>query len=191
MSSPMALTSPPRQDSIFKKSSLSYVTSLQPYLTTISEVNTRTRIYHSASVTSTPPLSLSSTAALSEGTVLTDTPCKNSDGLAYPTVPPTSEQSVFTNHLQFGLCPNDNYRYKSSHKPGRELKEAHHHEPPYYIIITTYLSFLFLICVGHIRDLFGKRLRPAFYRHLVPFNVSHVPISDSGAPGLLGSVCRP
>ena len=189
MSSPMALTSP-RQDSIFKKSSLPRVTSLQPYITTISEVNTRARIYHSARVTSTPPLSPSSTATLSEGTVLTDTPCEKSNGLAYPTVPPT-EQAIFTNPLQFGFCPNNSYRYKSSRKPGRELKEAHQHEPPYYIIITTYLSFLFLICVGHIRDFFGKRLRPALYRHLVPFNVSHVPISDSRAPGLLGSVCRP
>ena len=191
MSSPIALTSPPRENSIFKKRSLSRVASLQPNLTTVSEADTRARIRYSTSVISIPPLSLLSPATLSEGTVLADTPCEISDGLTYPTVPPTSEQTISADYLQFGSCPNDNYRYKSSHKPGTKFREAPQHDPPYYIIITTYLSFLFLICMGHIRDFFGKRLRAAFYRHLVPFNVSHVPISDSRAPGLLGSVYRP
>jgi serine palmitoyltransferase len=80
--------------------------------------------------------------------------------------PPTSEQ-LATNHLQFGFCPNENYRYRSAHEPGTQLKQTYEQDPPYYILITTYLSYLVLICIGHIRDFFGKRFRPAFYRHLL------------------------
>ena len=178
MPSPIALTSPPRQDSIFKKRSPSYITAMrsaQSYLIALSEADARARVRDSASVASTPPLSLSSSATtLSEDTVLNDTPYDNSDGLAYPTVPPTSEQVVSADHLQFGFCVNENYRYRSAHKPGTKFEEAIEQDPPYYILITTYLSYLFLICMGHIRDFFGKRLYPAFYRHILPFQVSHL-----------------
>jgi hypothetical protein len=174
MPSPIALSSPPRQDSIFKKRSLSCVRSPQHNLTAVVEADARARIHHSASVTSTPPLSSSATS--SEGTFLNDTPYENYDGLAYPIVPPTSEQAISADHLQFGFCPNEHYRYKSAHKPGTKLKEARQQDPPYYIIFTTYLSYLLYICVGHMRDFFGKRLYPAFYCHLLPFDVSHVPM---------------
>lgn len=30
-------------------------------------------------------------------------------------------------------------------------------EPPYFILLTTYISYLFLIMLGHVRDFFGKR----------------------------------
>jgi len=148
--------------------------SAQTYLVALSEADARARGRDSASATSTPALSLSSSATtLSEDTVLNDTPYDNSDGLAYPTVPPTSEQIVSADHLQFGFCQNKNYRYRSAHKPESNL-EVHEQDPPYYILLTTYLSYLFLICLGHIRDFFGKRLHPGFYRHLVPFDVSHL-----------------
>ena len=152
--------------------------SAQSYLIALSEADARARVRDSASVTSTPPLSLSSSATtlslLSEDTVLNDTPYDNSDGLAYPTNPPTSEQVAVANHLQFGFCANENYRYKSAHKLGSKFEEAVEPDPPYYILLTTYLSYLFLICMGHIRDFFGKRLYPAFHRHLLPFEVSHL-----------------
>ena len=149
--------------------------SAQSYLIALSEADARARVRDSASVTSTPALSLSSSATtLSEDTVLNDTPYDNSDGLAYPTVPPTSEQVSSADHLQFGFCQNKNYRYKSAHKPGTKLEEVHEQDPPYYILLTTYLSILLLICMGHIRDFFGKRLYPALYRHLLPFDVSHL-----------------
>ena len=149
--------------------------SAQSYLIALSEADARARVRDSASVASTPPLSLSSSATtLSEDTVLNDTPYDNSDGLAYPTVPPTSEQVVSADHLQFGFCVNENYRYRSAHKSGTKFEEAIEQDPPYYILLTTYLSYLFLICMGHIRDSFGKRLYPAFYRHILPFQVSHL-----------------
>ncbi|KAF8268339.1 serine palmitoyltransferase 2 [Lactarius quietus] len=173
MPSPIALTSPPRQDSIFKKRSPSFITAMrsaQSYLIALSEADARSRVRDSASVTSTPPLSLSSSATtLSVDSILNDTPYDNSDGLAYPAVPPTSEQVLSANHLQFGFCANESYRYRSAHKPGAKLTEAHEQDPPHYILLTTYLSYLFLILMGHIRDFFGKRINPAFYRHLLPY----------------------
>lgn len=175
MPSPIALTTPPRQESIFKKRSPSYLTAMrsaQSYLMALSEADARSRTRDSASTTDTPALSLSSSATtLSEDGVINDAPYDNSDGLAYPMSPPTSEQ-LAANHLQFGFCPNENYRYRSAHKPGTQVKESHEQDPPYYILITTYLQYLILICIGHIRDFVGKRFRPASYRHLVTFDVS-------------------
>ncbi len=186
MPSPIALTSPPRQESIFKKRSPSYLTAMrsaQSYLMALSEADARSRSRDSTSTTSTPALSLSSSATtLSEDGIINDTPYDNSDGLAYPMTPPTSEQFAAANHLQFGFCANENYRYRSAHKPGTKLKEIHEQDPPYYIVITTYMSYIFLICIGHIRDFFGKRIHPAFYRHLLPFDVSICPAF--GGPGL-------
>lgn len=179
MPSPIALTSPPRQESIFKKRSPSYLTaarSAQSYLMALSEADARSRGHDSASTTSTPTLSLSSSATtLSEDDVIYDAPYDNSDGLAYPMTAPTSEQVTAANHLQFGFCANENYRYRSAHKLGTRFKESHEQDPPYYILITTYLSYLFLICIGHIRDFFGKRFRPASYRHILSFDVSRLP----------------
>jgi len=40
-------------------------------------------------------------------------------------------------------------------------------DPPYYILLSTYLSYLLLIVVGHMRDFFGKRFRASSYKHLV------------------------
>ena len=187
MPSPIALTTPPRQESIFKKRSPSHLTTMrsaQSYLMALSEADARSRKCDSASTTSTPALSLSSSATtLSEGSVINDNPYDNSDGLAYPITPPTSEQFVSADHLQFGFCANEKHRYTASHKLGTPFKEFHEHDPPYYILITTYLSYLFLICVGHVRDFFGKRFRPAFYRHLLPSNVSCPLLERSCATG--------
>ena len=177
MPSPIALTSPPRQESIFKKRSPSYLTAIrsaESYLMALSEADARSRGHDSASTTSTPALSLSSSATtLSEDDVIKDASYDSSDGLAYPMNPPTSEHAA-ANHLQFGFCANENYRYRSAHKPGTQLKESHEQDPPYYILLTTYLSYLFLICIGHVRDFFGKRFYPTFYRHLLSSDVSRV-----------------
>ncbi|CAG8445291.1 1112_t:CDS:2 [Funneliformis mosseae] len=39
-------------------------------------------------------------------------------------------------------------------------------EPQYYFLFTTYLSYLVLICLGHLRDFFGKRFKRKDYEHL-------------------------
>jgi serine palmitoyltransferase len=181
MPSPIALTSPPRQESIFKKRSPSFLTAMrsaQSYLIALSEADARARGHDSSSTTttSTPTFSSSSyatTSSSSQDIVLPDS-YDNSDGLAYPLTPPTSEQLVSANHLQFGFCANEKYRFTSAHDPGTTFKQPSDQDPPYYILLTTYLSYLLLICIGHLRDFLGKRFFPAFYRHLLPFDVSHL-----------------
>jgi serine palmitoyltransferase len=177
MPSPIALTTPPRKESIFKKRSPSYLTAMrsaQSYLMALSEADARSRSRDSASTTSASTLSHASSATtLSEDASHDDNSYDNSDGLAFPVTPPTSEQFVSADHLQFGFCANENYRYRAAHKPGDQIRALHEQDPPYYILLTTYISYLFLICLGHIRDFLGKRLHPAYYRHLVPSNVSY------------------
>jgi hypothetical protein len=197
MPSPIALTSPPRQESIFKKRSPSYLTAMrsaESYLMALSEADARSRSRDSASTTSTPALSLSSSATtLSEDDIIKDAPYDSSDGLAYPMDPPTSEHAA-ANHLEFGFCANENYRYRSAHKPGTRVKEWHEQDPPYYILITTYLSYLFLICIGHTRDFFGKRFYPSSYRHLLSSDVSCLSVCPSLlflAAGLFGLFISP
>lgn len=41
-------------------------------------------------------------------------------------------------------------------------------EPGYYVYLTTYLSYVILIVVGHLRDFFGKRFYPRAFHHLMP-----------------------
>ena len=43
---------------------------------------------------------------------------------------------------------------------------------PYLTAITTYLGYLVLMFIGHLRDFFGKRFRPKDYEHLCDQNVS-------------------
>lgn len=94
----------------------------------------------------------------------------NEDGLAMPARPPTSEQVFTTVHTEFGHCANEQYRYTSQHAPGTAAFSPVEKDPPYYILLSTYISYLILICVGHVRDFLGKRFRPNSYRHLMPRN---------------------
>lgn len=67
---------------------------------------------------------------------------------------------------QFGPLTHPSHRYMSkSH--GEPLEAPVEDEPPYYFILTTYISYLILILLGHIRDFFGKRFgNPKHYRAL-------------------------
>lgn len=96
----------------------------------------------------------------------------NKDGLALPARAPTSEQVFTTVHTEFGHCANDGYRLTSRHLPGTEIPAHIEKDPPYYILLSTYISYLILICLGHVRDFIGKRLSPASYKHLIPRDVS-------------------
>lgn len=71
---------------------------------------------------------------------------------------------------QFGPLLDPSHRYTSmSH--GETLEAPVEDEPPYYFILTTYISYLILIVLGHIRDFFGKRFgNPKHYRALKAFN---------------------
>lgn len=73
-------------------------------------------------------------------------------------------------HREFGHCNNSNHRWTSSYNPAEPVHPEEELEPPFYILLTTYLSYLFLISLGHIRDFFGKKLYPQNYAHLLPAN---------------------
>lgn len=172
--SPMALSSPEPKPSIFRKSrpGSPQISSASSYLSLLSQADARARSSASqrSLPASTPALSLSSSITTStEDTILHETD-DNADGLAFPQTPPNSEQVFTTVHTEFGHCANDSYRYTSEHSPGTNLLPVHE-DPPYYILLSTYISYLFLICLGHLRDFFGKRLRSSAYKHLMPSGV--------------------
>ena len=180
--SPMALNKPQKSSSIFKKRSASAVpASAASYLSAVSQADARARSNGSvASPTSTPALSLSSSiTSSSEDTVLHENEdlndpslTSNADGLLLPLRPPTSEQVFTTVHTEFGHCANEEYRTTSQHKQGTLLPPHVEQDPPYYILLSTYISYLILIVLGHVRDFVGKKLSPASYKHLMPRGVS-------------------
>ena len=142
------------------------------YLSAVSQADARARVA-STPPTSTPALSLSSSiTSSSEDTLLDEYDLDNADGLALPPHPPNSEQVFTTIHTEFGHCANENYRYMSKHTPGTQVKSIKEQDPPYYILLSTYISYLILICLGHVRDFVGKRLNPSSYKHLMPRDVS-------------------
>lgn len=172
--SPMALSISSPTSSIFKKRSSQSLTlpSAASYLSALSQADARAR--NSRAPTATPALSLSSSVtSSSEDTVLNESDeFESIDGLSLPSRPPTSEQVFTTLHTEFGHCANEEYRLTSQHTLGEPVPAHVEQDPPYYILLSTYISYLILICVGHVRDFVGKRLSPKSYTHLVPRNVS-------------------
>jgi len=163
----MALQSSSPQPSIFRKKSTPAMSTAASYLSAVSEADARARA-HGGSPNSTPALSLSSSVTTSSSdTVLDDPGAEFEDALSYPRNPPTSEQVFTTVHSEFGHCANESYRYTSQHKTGTPYSSYPEQDPPYYILLTTYLSYLMVICLGHLRDFVGKRFRRSAYRHLL------------------------
>ena len=66
---------------------------------------------------------------------------------------------------EFGPICSHQHRY-SSRFHGAVFPEPIEDEPPYFYLLTTYVSYLILIIVGHIRDFFGKRFKARDYIHL-------------------------
>lgn len=78
---------------------------------------------------------------------------------------------------QFGPLVHPSHLYVSkSH--GEPLEAPVEDEPPYYFLLTTYLSYLILILLGHIRDFFGKRFGDSKqYRTIKTLN-GYAPLND-------------
>ncbi|TDL20642.1 serine palmitoyltransferase 2 [Rickenella mellea] len=110
-----------------------------------------------------PPSSSSSISSAS------DDGDSDDDGLSNPSSGSLSSPSheYHTLHSEFGHCSNPEYRRTSAHTPGSVFNAGEEQDPPYYILISVYITFLFLICIGHTRDFFGKRLRSGNYKHLM------------------------
>ncbi|KAF5381595.1 hypothetical protein D9615_005531 [Tricholomella constricta] len=170
--SPMALNIASPTPSMFKKrssQSLAPMASAASYLSALSQADARAR--NGRAPTATPALSLSSSiTSSSEDTVLNESDDCNADGLALPARPPTSEQVFTTVHTEFGHCANEQFRLTSQHTAGEPVPAHVEQDPPYYILLSTYISYLILIVIGHIRDFLGKRFSPKSYTHLVPRN---------------------
>jgi len=70
-------------------------------------------------------------------------------------------------HAEFGWDANPAYRYTSEHVAGAALPKPDEQEPSYVVVLLTYVSYIVLIAVGHMRDYIGKRLFPKNYKHLM------------------------
>ncbi|KAI1184456.1 serine palmitoyltransferase [Nemania serpens] len=78
---------------------------------------------------------------------------------------------------QFGPLLDGGHRYVSMHH-GEPLAAPIIDEPPYYYVLTTYISYLLLLALGHIRDFFGKRFsKKPLYRTLRASN-GYAPLND-------------
>lgn len=167
MPSPIAINPTSPSPSMFrKKKSLKPMSTAASYLSAVSEADARARIQN-GSPTSTPALSLSSSITSSSEDTVLDESNEIENGLNYPGVPPTSEQIFTTVHTEFGHCGNEAYRFTSGHPVGEPVKAVIEQDPPYYILLTTYISYILVIILGHIRDFFGKRLKANSYKHLM------------------------
>lgn len=92
---------------------------------------------------------------------------KKNGGQQLPTSHDSSADGTSLLHSEFGFCTNQAYRYTSQHPPGAPLPNPDEEEPSYWVVLTTYISYLILIIIGHMRDYVGKRVFPKAYRHLV------------------------
>ncbi|KAK6834834.1 Serine palmitoyltransferase 2 [Apiospora arundinis] len=94
--------------------------------------------------------------------------------------PPSSEEVQIKRRAdaQFGPLVHPSHRYVSKHHGDGGLKAPIIDEPPYYFVLTTYISYLLLILLGHIRDFFGKRFsKKPMYQQLKASN-GYAPLTD-------------
>ncbi|KAI0180649.1 serine palmitoyltransferase [Hypoxylon sp. FL1284] len=78
---------------------------------------------------------------------------------------------------QFGPLVHPGHRYVSKHH-GEPLEPPIVDEPPYYYVLTTYISYLLLLALGHIRDFFGKRFsKKPLYKTIRAAN-GYAPLND-------------
>ncbi|WVO18660.1 hypothetical protein L204_106380 [Cryptococcus depauperatus] len=73
-------------------------------------------------------------------------------------------------HREFGHCNNPSWRWTSQWNPNEIIHTDEDARPSYTVLLSTYLSYILLIVIGHIRDFFGKRFTPSAYFHLMPQN---------------------
>ncbi|OCF40050.1 serine palmitoyltransferase [Kwoniella heveanensis CBS 569] len=73
-------------------------------------------------------------------------------------------------HSEFGHDNNPNWRWTSQWHTDEPIHPAEEPQPSYFVLLNTYISYILLILIGHMRDFFGKRFRPADYAHLMPQN---------------------
>jgi serine palmitoyltransferase len=75
-----------------------------------------------------------------------------------------------TPHAEFGY-QDEKFEYRSQFRASTGVGGEEIEEPALITYITTYMSYLILIVLGHIRDFVGKRTHRKSYQHLMPYNV--------------------
>jgi serine palmitoyltransferase len=144
-------------------------------LDTPSRADIERRLRRANSSLSTPALSrAASTNWSSDSTSSQDEDEGVPDALTYPVTPPTSEQVFSTVHTEFGHCANPAFRHTSQHPKGAPVEVHHEIEGPWHALFATYVTLFLVMCLGHLRDFFGKRFRPEIFAHLLPHNVSRI-----------------
>ncbi|CAA91967.3 serine palmitoyltransferase Lcb2 [Schizosaccharomyces pombe] len=66
---------------------------------------------------------------------------------------------------EFAPITDPTHRRVSKNPDGAELFQFED-EPSYYYVVATYLTYLVLIIIGHVRDFFGKRFHKDDYKYL-------------------------
>lgn len=84
-----------------------------------------------------------------------------------PPIPVDDRPEEVLADLEFGKLTSKDYLYVAKHSKDVPFPKSIEDEPPLFIYISTYLSYLILIIIGHIRDFFGKIFKPENYSHLV------------------------
>lgn len=85
-------------------------------------------------------------------------------------VPPALVHDPYaTLHAEFGYS-DEKYEYKSQYRQSTGVGQEEIEEPHYITYLTTYISYLMLIIVGHLRDFVGKRTHRKSYHYLMPHN---------------------
>ncbi|CAK9436747.1 uncharacterized protein LODBEIA_P12690 [Lodderomyces beijingensis] len=84
-----------------------------------------------------------------------------------PNAPEDNRSIAVRSDLEYGKLTSDKHLYVSKHPVNEPLPTPIDDDPPYVIYLSTYLNFLILIIIGHIRDFFGKIFKPQEYSHLV------------------------
>ncbi|ODV87977.1 hypothetical protein CANARDRAFT_26147 [[Candida] arabinofermentans NRRL YB-2248] len=89
------------------------------------------------------------------------------------TVPNAPEENLTAEEkedLEFGKLTSTDHLYVAKYNQNEPLPTPILDEPPYYIVIFTYLNYLILIIIGHIKDFFGKRFMPQCFDAVMPKN---------------------
>lgn len=87
--------------------------------------------------------------------------------LEIPNAPPDDRKESVLADLEYGRLTSKDYLYVSSHPVGEPLPLPIEDDPPYIFYLLTYLNYLILIIIGHVRDFFGKIFYPKNYEDLV------------------------
>lgn len=84
-----------------------------------------------------------------------------------PDAPPDSYTVEERAEREFGKLTSDEWLYVGKHDGKTPLPKPVMDDPPYFILIITYLNYLILIIIGHMRDFFGKRFQPDSFKDLM------------------------